>query len=66
MHAVYTSCIVYILPYMFIGCNLHYIIAYMHIIEIIKISKKKSTKSRDWWMEALADKAHKQGEHISQ
>ena len=28
--------------------------------------KRFLTKCRDGWMEALADKAHKQGEHIPQ
>ena len=34
--------------------------------ETVKYFKKKSSKIRDDWMEALADKAHKQGEHTPQ
>ena len=43
-------------------------IGYMPFCRCIdkKISKKKSIKCRDGWMEALADKVQKQREHIPQ
>ena len=39
---------------------------WIHCQYLWKVYIKKSTKCRDGWMEALADKVHKQREHIPQ